>query len=59
MTLQPTPFPVKPNAGSPYCADPDCPHCASLRQVEDQVRTGRPILPPKDLPSKDRQENVG
>jgi len=54
MTPQPTPFPVKPTAASPYCADPDCPHCKALRQVQDQVRTGKPILP-----SADPKENAG
>jgi len=33
----------KPEPGSPYCYDPNCPYCKELRETEDLVRAGRPV----------------
>jgi len=38
----------KPEAGSPYCSDPNCPYCKELRETEELVRTGKP-LPPQTM----------
>jgi len=37
MATQPIPE-HKPQSGSPYCSDPNCPYCKELRRMFDQMR---------------------
>jgi hypothetical protein len=41
QTTEPTTH--KPDIGSPYCSDPNCSYCTSLRETQELVRTGRPV----------------
>jgi hypothetical protein len=37
MATQPIPQ-HKPQSGSPFCSDPECPYCRDLRKMQEQIR---------------------
>ena len=43
MSFKPTLSLHLPQAGSPYCSDPNCEYCKALRRAEEQVKDGKPI----------------
>ena len=45
MLLKAISYPHLPQAGSPYCSDPNCAYCRDLRKVQEQLRNGQPISP--------------
>src|SRR5438874_13631191 len=45
MLLKAISYPHLPQAGSPYCSDPNCAYCLDLRKVQEHLRNGQPISP--------------